>query len=257
MGVAAVDQIGPGINGRTAQILLLLGGTEGMLRSPVGRIDDDIRPLLLQLPDPCHHGFGVYAIVDTAVQAHGHAVFQSEQLGLVGFHIGNPGLVQNPLGFGVALLPVVQGVVVGDGHRLHGAAGQDIGILSRPPEGISLSGRLTLVSQNALQVHHGEIVIFKPLANILEGIVVILPYGHQKAVACMGMNGVTAQGAVPGEGKDHPGFRRLGGVGGFLGNGLGHGDGSFRLERQSGILSRSGTAGEQQSQQSQTDQPLH
>ena len=51
------------------------------------------------------------------------------QKGVLLFHIGNAVLIQHPLGIVVAPLAEVLGVVVGQGHRLHGRGGHDLHIL--------------------------------------------------------------------------------------------------------------------------------
>ena len=209
MGVVSVYDVGAGVNGRPAEVFLIAGGAVAALHTPVEGADHDLRPLIPQGAD-----FGLHIrhteIKAGRIQADLQAAVGGHHGGAVLFHIGKICLFQRLYGGIIAHGAEVHGVVVGQGHRLHGGAGEDLRVLGRAPEGEQLVRGRAVLGQSGLQIRHGEVVRLEILPNQPEGIGIVIPDGLNVAGLIPVGGGGAAGGAVAHKAQDIPLLLRAG-----------------------------------------------
>ena len=201
--MAAIDQVGPGVDAGVGQIDLVLGGLIKQLLPPVKGAEHKLGPLCAQLSDGLRGGAlaGVVVPVGT-VDAQGQAAFRGEQLGLAVLAIGDAPGFQGGKGILGASLPKVVHVVVGGGDEIHPARKENLGPVGGGAEIEGLGGIHHLVGEGTLQVGKGEIIAVKIIDGVGEGIGIVPVHTHGVVVgALLPQHLVGGEGAVPHEGE--------------------------------------------------------
>ena len=137
-------------------------------------------------------------------EADHHAVMRPHRY-MVRVKIGHACVLQRGLGIGVAFRTIVQGVVVAQSRQFHPAQRQNGGKIRRSFKIKGLFHPIQrAVGQNALQIHHGDVVAVQQGLEIEEGIVVSLAQrGLHKAAAAVGRLAFSAQRAVAQKAQRH------------------------------------------------------
>ena len=227
--MAAVDQVCSRVRTGMGQIdLFLLGTVDQLVPAPVEHADNVIRPLVFQLG----HGLDGLVrvrlkIVVGSVDAKFDAVFALHDLGLIFNAVGQAHGLKRGAGVVHTGLIEVVAVVVGGGHKVHAALGQDVGIIAagdKIEHGHGVIVGQVPVGEGALQVGDGEFIAFKILHGVGERIGKIPVHLVDK----VGGVGAGAQSAVANGGKGEILRFRL-----RLGNRLRRG---LRFRRSLGLL---------------------
>ena len=168
MRVRAVNDVGTGIYGSAAELLLSRGDLIAALYAPVHEADDDIDILpRCQGKDP-----GAYLLLAGApacgVEADADAVAGLIHIAAVGRRVGNARVVKHLLRILQTGLAEVHGVVVRQGDELHAAVQEDLNILRRAAELECARSRQRRIRKAALEVGYREIVVLKILNRARE-----------------------------------------------------------------------------------------
>ena len=134
--------------------------------------------------------------------------------------------------------PVVQTVVVGQGHGVHAALLQDLPVGRRAAEAVLLLGGGGVIRQRTLQVDEGEVVRCEEITDAGEGIGVVRAHHRGECPAVAPAVVLHAQGAVSGKAQEKFPVRPVGlwrGVGPFA---FGGGDGLLDGKDLAGGLRR-------------------
>ena len=226
VGMVTVNHIGTGINGDLCHFLLGTVGAVNAFFAPVEGADDDLGTVLFELSDAAFNALFGDVTEGAGIQTDLQTAFGGVQGGLILFYIGDTHILQNLLGGCIACLAIVLGVVVCQGDGFHGGTGHNGGVCRGTAESEFLGGCTGgFVIQRTFQVNDGEVIIFKILAHIGKGIVIVFANSLNVVDRIVPVTFCAAHGAVAGEGQGVALFLRLR-------------DGRFRDGRLRGRFSR-------------------
>lgn len=104
-------------------------------------------------------------------------------------------------------------MIVGQGHHIHRALGENVDKIRGATEIIGLVRGVALVGECTLQIDKGCIIIGEVVHHIAERIAIILPYGFHNFKSGAILAGKRSQGAIPHKGQQKMLFAALSGIG--------------------------------------------